>query len=72
MLTVHKIHPQSEGEKINCGHFVDKGKGFQDADVRTFWCKIIGFFEFYGVSARTRERGQIFVILCGLPFWTAP
>jgi len=25
------------------------------ADVRTFWCKNIGFFEIYGVSARTRE-----------------
>jgi len=31
--------------------------GSSDADVRTFWCKNIGFFEICGVSARTRMEG---------------
>jgi len=31
-----------------------------------------GFFEIYGVSARTRgEGGQFLAILCGCPLWTA-
>jgi len=48
--------------------------------------KNIGFFEIYGVSARTRgervepvrtvcgqgKRGQFFVVLCGRLLWTAP
>jgi len=51
-----------------------------------FGAKNIGFFEIYGVSARTREGGggqcghfsdkgeggHIFTILCGRPLWTAP
>jgi len=48
-----------------------------------FGAKSIGFFEFYGVFARTRvkevepvrtfcgqERGQLFAILCGRPLWS--
>jgi len=30
-----------------------------DADVRTFWRKNFGFFEIYGVSARTRGEGGL-------------
>jgi len=39
-----------------------------------FGAKIIGFFEIYGVSARTRGegRGQFFAIVRGRPLWTAP
>jgi len=35
-------------------------EGSVDADVRTFWCKNIGFFEIYDVSAQTRglSRGH--------------
>jgi len=47
-----------------------------------FGAKNIGFFEIYGVSARTRggvepvrtfcrQRGSIFAILCGRLLWTA-
>jgi len=25
----------------------------------TFWCKKLGFFEIYGVSARTRGEGKV-------------
>jgi len=32
----------------------DKEVRFFRWDVRTFWCKNLGFFEIYGVSARTR------------------
>jgi len=53
--------------------------GSSDADARTFGHKNCGFFESYGVSARTRGRevesvltfcgqgrmGQFFAILCG-------
>jgi len=31
--------------------------GSSDADVLTFWLKNIRFFEIYGASARTKERG---------------
>jgi len=34
-------------------------RGSSDADVRTFWWKNIGFFEIYGMSARTREVEQV-------------
>jgi len=49
-----------------------------------FGAKTFGFFEVYGVSARTRGvgpvrgfcgqggRGQFFTILCGRLLWTAP
>jgi len=47
-----------------------------------FAAKNIGFFEMYGVSARTRgvepvrtfcgRGGQFFAILCGRLLWTAP
>jgi len=37
-----------------------------------FGAKNIGFFEIYGVSARTGGEGQFFAILCGRPLWTAP
>jgi len=52
-----------------------------------FSAKDLGFFEIYGVSARTRGRegepvrtffgqwlrgGQFFAILCGRLLWTAP
>jgi len=40
-----------------------------DADVRTFGSKKLGFFEIYGVSART--VGPIFTILCVRLLWTA-
>jgi len=60
----------------------DKGEGFSDADVRTFWCKKQRIFRNYGVSARTRGEevepvrtvcGQEWkLILCGRPLWIAP
>jgi len=55
-------------------------RGSSDADVSG--AKNIGFFEIYGMSARTRwvgpvrtffgQEGQFFANLCGRPFWTAP
>jgi len=42
---------------VRCGHFADTG-GFQDMDIRTFWLKNFGFFEMYGVCARTRREGD--------------
>jgi len=40
---------------VQCGHFADKEGGSpSDADVRTFCTKNFGFFEIYGVFARTR------------------
>jgi len=32
------------------------GRGSSNADVRTFWCKNLGFFEIYGLSAQIREE----------------
>jgi len=37
-----------------CGQ---EGEGSSDADVRLFGTKNLGFFEIYGVSARTRGKG---------------
>jgi len=33
--------------------FCGQGGDSSGAEFRTFWCKDIGFFEIYGVSART-------------------
>jgi len=33
-------------------------EGSTDEDVCTFWYKNIGFFEIYGIFARTREEGD--------------
>jgi len=73
------------GSFVLCRQFADKGgRLFSDADIHTFWCKSIGFFEIYGVIARTRgvelvwtfcgqeKRGLIFANLCRRPLWTAP
>jgi len=38
--------------------------GSSDTDVRTFWCKNIGFFEVYAVSTRTRG-GEPVQTFCG-------
>jgi len=43
------------GGFVQCGYFTDK-RGSSDADFRIFWCKNLGLFESYGVSARTREE----------------
>jgi len=34
--------------------FCGKERGSLDADVRTFWCKKLGFFEMHAVSAQAR------------------
>jgi len=57
--TVHKRRPQSRGRGL-CPvrtFFGQGGGSASDVVVRTFWCKNLGFFEIYGVSART--RGQV-------------
>jgi len=74
--------PQSE-EFVQCGK---GGGGSSDVDSTLFGGKNIGFYEIYGVSARTWGRGlsqcgqfvdkegggQFFAILCGRLLWTAP
>jgi len=64
---VHKGRPHS-GEGV-CPVQTRGGSFFSDLDVRTFWCKNIGFFEIYGKgegveSVRTfcgkGGRGSIF------------
>jgi len=55
-------------------------RGSSDADVRTFWCKNLKFFEIYGVSAqtrgvkpvRTRGRRVNFLRYCGDFFYGRP
>jgi len=67
---VHKRRSQS-GRVALSSAARERGSS-SDAEVRTFWCKKHRIFEIYGVSARTRGRGQFFAILCGRPFCTAP
>jgi len=59
LRAVHKRRPKSGKDGyFQCGHFADKeGGGSSDANVRLFGAKNIGYFEIYGVFARTRERG---------------
>jgi len=48
---------------VQCGH--EERGASPDADIRTFWSKL-GFFEIFGVSARTRGKGVEPVrIFCG-------
>jgi len=74
---------------VQCGHLSDKG-GVRVLQMQTFalfGAKNSGFFEVYGMSARTRGRGEvepvrtffgqewrgsIFAILCGRLLWTTP
>jgi len=53
---VHKRRPQSGGVS-KCGHFSDKG-GSSDADVRTFWSKILRIFRNLW-CVRTDKRGGV-------------
>jgi len=82
---VHKRRQQS-GRRVFSSADVLRtwGGGLQMWMSALFGAKIIGFFEIYGVSARTRgvksvrtffgkgERGQFFAILCRRLLWTAP
>jgi len=82
---VHKRRPQSGGGGLSSADILrTRGEGV--LQVRTsalFVAKNCGYFEIYGVSARTRWRGcwastdkggggQLFSILCGRRLWTAP
>jgi len=51
---------RSQGEYVQCGHFADKGF-LQMRTYALFGAKDLGFFESYGVSARTRGK----LSLCG-------
>jgi len=76
--------PSAVGEALSkYGHFAYE-EDSSDADVRIFGVKKnFGFFEIYGVSARTKGessncghfsdkgKGQFFVILCERLLWTA-
>jgi len=48
--------------------------GFFNCGRPRFLVQKFGIFKIYGVSARTKGRGngQFFSILCGRPLWTAP
>jgi len=50
---------------------VDKG-GSSDVDSALFGAKIIGFFEIYGVSARTGGEGVNFSRFCADVFYGRP
>jgi len=65
---VHKRRPQPGRRGLSSADILlTRREG-----VFRFSVKIIGFFEIYGVSMRTRGRGcQIFVILNERPLWTA-
>jgi len=39
--------------------FCGQGGNSLYADVRSFWRENIGFFEIYGISARTREEEEL-------------
>jgi len=41
------------GRFVQCRHFADK-RDSSDTNVRIFWYKKYGFFEIYGVPARTK------------------
>jgi len=70
---VYKRRPQSRRKgSVQCGHFSDK-MGSSEVDVLTLWCKNnFGFFEIFGVSARTRgvelvrrRRKVLIFLFCG-------
>jgi len=78
---VHKGRPQSGGERV-CPVWTLFGQG-QMRTSTLFGAKNFGFFETYGVSARTRGmrgwaslqtrgRDQYFAILYGRLLWTVP
>jgi len=57
-LSIKHVHVQG-GFVLSADIFRTRGiRVSLDADVRTFWCKNFGFFEIYGMSARTRELNQ--------------
>jgi len=56
---VHKRRPQSGRGFVQCGHFSEKGGGgfCKCGRPQCLVQKNFGFFEFFGVSARTRVEG---------------
>jgi len=76
---------RTQREFVQCGHFANKGGRVLQMRIPHFLMQNIGFFEIYGVSARTEGEGvelvrtfadkgggQFFAILCGRHVWTAP
>jgi len=67
-VSIKDVSSQLGGSLCSADILRTRGKGSSlDADVRTFWCKNLEYFEIYGVSARTRgvsaekeEGGSIF------------
>jgi len=58
-LSIKDIRSQEGGGLFSADILLTRGGGgSSDADVRTFGAKIIGFFEIYGVFARTRGEGS--------------
>jgi len=54
-LFIKDIRSQGEGGFVQCGHFSDKGI-LQMRTSALFGAKYFGYFEIYGMSARTREN----------------
>jgi len=56
--SINNVRSQEGGGLSSADILWTKGGSSSCADVRIFWCKNVGFFEIYGVSARTKgEEG---------------
>jgi len=68
-LSIKDVRRQGEGV-IQCGQ--GEVVVLQMRTSAILGAKKFGFFEIYGVSARTRKKRTIFAILGGRLLWTAP
>jgi len=84
--SIKDVRSQGEGVCLVRTFFGQGGGVLQMHMSALFGANNFGFFEIYGVSARTRRRGgesvrthfrqkgggHFFAILCGRPLWTVP